>query len=60
MLSNIDKLIKNIVCEDCGSIKFNKKLGGVVCSTCYNFYSYERLALDQYDKESASKSVQEA
>ena len=60
MLSNVDKLVKDLVCEDCGSIKFNKKLGGVVCSTCYNFYSYERLAFDQYDKESASKSVQEA
>jgi len=60
MLSNIDKVLKKLICEDCGSVKFSKKLGGVVCSTCYNFYSYETLALDQYEKESASKSVQEA
>ena len=57
MLSNVDNLLKDLVCEDCGSIKFNKKLGGVVCSTCYNFYSYERLAFDQNEKEHSKKDV---
>lgn len=57
MLRNIGKLLKDLVCEDCGSIKFNKKLGGVICSTCFNFYSYERLALDHYEKEHSKKDV---
>lgn len=38
-----NELKKDLVCEDCGCIKFYPKLGGVVCNECKTFFSYERL-----------------